>query len=244
VQARLGADIQMQLDVCRRGTRRARRRGRRVAHHAVGEARARDAAPSDQALFGIVQGACSRTYASLSRRARGARVARGGFDGLALGGFSVGEPIAQMYETLGEVAHRLDAERPRYLMGVGTPRDLVEAIEHGVDICSNCVLPTRNARNGQALTRHRTHRAQAGALPRGPAPIDDAVRVRACASGFSRAYLRHLYLAGEILVLRLLSLHNLHYYGELVAAAREAIVANGYAAFKKAAIDGWSEGAV
>src|SRR5262249_56330934 len=133
------------------------------------------------------------------------------FDGLALGGFSVGESVERMHETLPEVAPALDPERPRYLMGVGTPRDLVVAIGAGVDMF-DCVLPTRNARNGQALTRFGRVVVKQARYREDRAPIDPACACTACAGGYSRAYLRHLYLAGEILALRLLSLHNLHYY--------------------------------
>src|SRR5262249_37730357 len=122
-------------------------------------------------------------------------------------------------------------ERPRYLMGVGTPHDLLEAIGAGVDMF-DCVLPTRNARNGQALTRFGRVVVKQARYREDRAPIDPACACAACAGGYSRAYLRHLYLAGEILALRLLSLHNLHYYGELVAGARAAIERGGFAAYK------------
>lgn len=153
------------------------------------------------------------------------------FDGLALGGFSVGEPIAKMYETLHEMAHVLDPERPRYLMGVGTPRDLLEAIETGVDMF-DCVLPTRNARNGQALTRAGRIIIKQARYRDDPQPIDPECACPCCRGGFSRSYLRHLYLAGEMTVLRLISVHNLHWYGELTAGARAAIRSGTYRDFK------------
>jgi queuine tRNA-ribosyltransferase len=226
VQGLIGADIQMQLDVCPPG---GSERG--VIENAVAQttrwARRALAAPrpEKQALFGIVQGG---THVDL-RRAHAEELAAldPGFDGLALGGFSVGEPIPRMYETLAEVAHLLDPDRPRYLMGVGTPEDLIVAIGHGVDMF-DCALPTRNARNGQAFTRHGKIVIKQAAYKDDPRPIDEACSCAACRVGYSRAYLRHLYLAGEILVLRLFSLHNLHFYGELVAGAREAIGAQGY----------------
>jgi queuine tRNA-ribosyltransferase len=186
--------------------------------------------PEGQALFGIVQGG---TNASL-RRAHAEELASldPGFDGLALGGFSVGEPIEAMHATLAEMAHALDPERPRYLMGVGTPTDLLEAIECGVDMF-DCVLPTRNARNGQAFTRNGRIVIKQARYKDDPSPLDADCSCAACRGGYSRAYLRHLYLAGEVLVLRLLSLHNLHLYGQLVAGAREAIASKSYAAFKR-----------
>lgn len=127
-----------------------------------------------------------------------------------------------MHEALGESVSALDAQRPRYLMGVGTPRDLVLAIAAGVDMF-DCVLPTRNARNGQALTRNGRVIIKNARWREDPSPIDEHCKCPCCSGGYSRAYLRHLYLAGEILSLRLLSQHNLHWYGELTRGAREAI---------------------
>jgi queuine tRNA-ribosyltransferase len=219
VQALIGADIQMQLDVCPPGdalratVEAAVLRTTRWAKRALAEPR-----PAGQAMFGIVQGGC---FADL-RRAHADELGALPFDGLALGGFSVGEPIERMYETLLEIAPALDPERPRYLMGVGTPRDLVMAIGAGVDMF-DCVLPTRNARNGQAITRSGTIVVKNARWRDDPRPIDERCSCACCASGYSRAYLRHLYLAREILCLRLLSLHNLHWYGELMFGAREAI---------------------
>ncbi len=219
VQALLGADIQMQLDVCPPGdsprpvVEGAVLRTTRWARRALSVPR-----PPGQALFGIVQGAC---FADL-RRAHASELAALPFDGLALGGFSVGEPAPRMHEALTEVASSLDPERPRYLMGVGTPRDLVVAIAAGVDMF-DCVLPTRNARNGQALTRFGRVIVKNARYRDDARPLDEACPCPCCAGGYSRAYLRHLYLAGEILVLRLLSAHNLHFYGWLMRGAREAI---------------------
>jgi queuine tRNA-ribosyltransferase len=232
VQGLIGADIQMQLDVCPPGdasrdvVEQAVQRTTRWAKRALAAPR-----PAHQALFGIVQGAC---FPDL-RRAHADELAalEPRFDGLALGGFSVGEPIEKMHETLAEVAHHLDPARPRYLMGVGTPRDLVLAIGQGVDMF-DCVLPTRNARNGQALTRFGKIVIKQARYRTDKNPIDPDCTCAACTGGYTRAYLRHLYLAGEILVLRLFSLHNLHFYGELVAGARAAIEAGAYDAWAKA----------
>jgi queuine tRNA-ribosyltransferase len=240
VQGKIGADIQMQLDVCPPGES-----PRRVVEEAVAQttrwAKRALAAPrpARQALFGIVQGAC---FADL-RRAHAEELAalEPAFDGLALGGFSVGEPIPKMYEALAEVAPALDRERPRYLMGVGTPRDLLEAIEHGVDMF-DCVLPTRNARNGQALTRFGKVNIKQARFREDPRPLDEGCGCPCCAGGFSRAYLRHLFLASEMLVLRLLSVHNLWTYGALVRGAREAIREGRYASYKRAWLDGWNAG--
>jgi queuine tRNA-ribosyltransferase len=235
VQGKIGADIQMQLDVCPPGNSEravveaAVARTTRWARRALATER-----PEGQALFGIVQGGC---FPDL-RRAHAADLAGlagpggAGFDGLALGGFSVGEPIAKMYETLAEVAWSLDPERPRYLMGVGTPRDLLEAIDCGVDMF-DCVLPTRNARNGQALTRFGRVIIKQAQYKNDPSPLDPECTCPCCAGGYARAYLRHLFLAGEMTVQRLMSLHNLHFYGELVGRARESIRAGTWASFKR-----------
>lgn len=243
VQGLLGADIQMQLDVCppgestRKVVEEAVQRTTRWARRALAAPR-----PRGQALFGIVQGACfpdlrrahAEELAGLEHEGRG-------FDGLALGGFSVGEPIEKMWATLAEMAHAVDPERPRYLMGVGTPRDLLEGIEAGVDMF-DCVLPTRNARNGQALTRFGRVVIKQARWKEDPRPIDPECTCPCCAGGYARGYLRHLYLAGEMTVLRLLSVHNLHWFAELVAGARAAIRAGTFAAYKARALERMSGG--
>lgn len=232
VQGQIGADIQMQLDVCSPGEssraviEAAVARTTRWARRALATER-----PPRQALFGIVQGAC---FTDL-RRSHAEALGELPFDGLALGGFSVGEPIPKMYETLHEMAHTVDPERPRYLMGVGTPRDLLEAIDAGIDMF-DCVLPTRNARNGQALTRFGRVVVKQAQWREDKRPIDAECSCPCCRGGYSRAYLRHLYLAGEMTVLRLLSVHNLHWYGELVAGARAAIRAGTWTAYKAATL--------
>lgn len=230
VQGRIGADVQMQLDVCppaespRAVVEEAVARTTRWARRALATAR-----PRRQALFGIVQGAC---FTDL-RRGHAAELGALAFDGLALGGFSVGEPPERMHEALLDAAPALDPERPRYLMGVGTPIDLVEAIGAGIDLF-DCVLPTRNARNGQALTRRGPLSIKQARYKDDPSPVDERCACACCAGGYSRAYLRHLFLAGEILCLRLLSLHNLHFYGELCASARAAIAGGSFATWRAA----------
>jgi queuine tRNA-ribosyltransferase len=232
VQALLGADIQMQLDVCPPGDA-----SRDVVQAAVartvrwGKRALAVPRPPQQALFGIVQGACFLDV----RRAHAEELGTLPFDGLALGGFSVGEPTERTHEVVAEIAPALDPRRPRYLMGVGTPRDIVLAIGAGVDMF-DCVLPTRNARNGQALTRFGRVIVKNSRWRDDPRPIDESCKCACCASGYSRAYLRHLYLSREILCLRLLSLHNLYWYGELVAAAREAISRGEFYAWARGAL--------
>jgi queuine tRNA-ribosyltransferase len=245
VQSLIGADIQMQLDVCPPGDSQrvmvedAVKQTTRWATRALSAfCREGGERPQKQALFAIIQGACfpdlrvghAEELAAIEHEGRR-------FDGLALGGFSVGEPIAKMHETLAEVAHRVDPARPRYLMGVGTPEDLLVGIEHGVDMF-DCVLPTRNARNGQALTRRGRVVIKQARYREDPSPIDPDCTCAACAGGYSRAYLRHLFMAGEILVLRLLSLHNLHFYGELVGGARRAIQEGRFATYKARFLEG------
>jgi queuine tRNA-ribosyltransferase len=238
VQGLIGADIQMQLDVCPPGdsprdvVEQAVARTTRWGKRALATPR-----PPEQALFGIVQGAC---FPDL-RRAHADELGALPFDGLALGGFSVGEPIERMHATLAEAAPALDPERPRYVMGIGTPRDLLVAIEAGADMF-DCVLPTRNARNGQALTRHGPLVVKQARFRDDERPIDDACACACCGPAYSRAYLRHLYMAGEILSLRLLSLHNLHFYGELVAGARLAIEQGRLSAWSRGMLSAMSQG--
>jgi queuine tRNA-ribosyltransferase len=237
VQGLIGADVQMQLDVCPPGDS-----PRAVVEEAVARttrwAKRALAAPrrESQALFGIVQGGC---FADL-RRAHADELGALPFDGLALGGFSVGEPLARMHETLAEVTSTLDELRPRYVMGVGTPLDLIVAIRAGADMF-DCVLPTRNARNGQALTRAGRVVIKQARYKDDQRPIDEACACECCAGGFSRAYLRHLYIAGEILCLRLLSLHNLHFYGEIVAGARASIEAGRFDAWANRLLENMQE---
>jgi queuine tRNA-ribosyltransferase len=144
-----------------------------------------------------------------------------------------------MHAVVGEVASAVDPTRPRYLMGVGTPRDLVVAIGAGVDMF-DCVLPTRNARNGQALLQHGRVVIKQARYRDDLSPLDPTCACPTCAGGYSRSYLRHLYIAGEILVLRLFTAHNLHLYGRLVREAREAIAAGRYAEFARA----WAEAGI
>lgn len=232
VQRLIGADIAMQLDVCPPGGAPAREVERACrlttawAHRCLAKRRELDDdGATPQAMFGIVQGGTDPAL----RRAHADELGALPFEGLALGGFSVGEPIASMYEVVAEVAPQVDARRPRYLMGVGTPRDLVEGVAAGVDMF-DCVLPTRNARNGQLLTW--TAASGPGRVviknaryKNDEAVIEDGCACPACAGGFSRAYLRHLFVCRELLAFRLFSAHNLHVYGRLMAALREAIFA-------------------
>jgi queuine tRNA-ribosyltransferase len=224
VQSALGSDIAMQLDVCPRGDATPAEWVEAVERTTRWAVRCLDAKSKTQAMFGIVQGG---TDARLRRRHL--ETLRGlPLDGIALGGFSVGEPPQQMHETVNAVASSMPADRPRYLMGVGTPEDLVIAIAAGIDLF-DCVLPTRNARNGQAFVSTGRLAIKQARYRHELGPLESGCTCATCRGGFTRAYLRHLYMAGEILSHRLLTLHNLHFYGQLVARARQAILADKYA---------------
>ena len=180
------------------------------------------------ALFGIVQGGMFEDLreASLS----GLRDI--GFDGYAIGGLSVGEPKDEMRRIEAFIAPRLPAERPRYLMGVGTPEDIVEAVENGIDMF-DCVLPTRNARNGWLFTRYGDIKIRNARHRTDPNPLDPDCGCYTCRH-FSRAYLHHLQRANEILGARLVTTHNLHYYLTLASELRQAVTAGTLPAYAAA----------
>ncbi len=175
---------------------------------------------NDAALFGIVQGG---VYPQLREQS-----ARGlieiGFDGYAVGGLAVGEPQHEREQTLDNTVPMLPADRPRYLMGVGRPEDIVEAVRRGIDMF-DCVMPTRNARNGHYFTRFGTLRIRNKQFEKDSRPIDPECTCYACSGGFSRGYLRHLDRCNEILASVLGTIHNLHYYQELMRGLRDAIAA-------------------
>ena len=180
--------------------------------------RAFDDLANPNALFGIVQGG---VYPELRRRSAEALIGIG-FDGYAIGGLAVGEPEHERNATLERVEPLLPRDRPRYLMGVGRPQDIVEAVRRGVDMF-DCVMPTRNARNAHLFTRHGVLRIRNAKYERDTRPLDEACTCYTCRSGFSRAYLRHLDRCGEMLGPQLATIHNLHYYQELMAGLRGAI---------------------
>jgi len=182
--------------------------------------RAFDDQRNPNALFGIVQGG---TYAALRRRSA-ERLIDIGFDGYAVGGLAVGEPEEDRNRTLDETVPLLPSDRPRYLMGVGRPQDIVEAVRRGVDMF-DCVMPTRNARNAHIFTRSGVLRIRNARYERDTRPIDETCACYTCRSGFSRAYLRHLDKCGEMLGPMLATIHNLHYYLDLMHGLREAIAA-------------------
>ena len=154
-----------------------------------------------------------------------------GFDAYAIGGLSVGEPPADMYKIVEQTASLLPVDRPRYLMGVGMPDDLVEAVARGVDMF-DCVIPTRNARNGQLLTRNGPINIKRAEFSEDMKPPDPACQCYTC-QHFSRAYLRHLYMANEINAASLNTLHNLHFYLDTMRRIGEAIVLGTFETFRQ-----------
>ena len=181
----------------------------------------------EQALFGIVQGA---GYADL-RRDSLERTVEIGFDGYAIGGLSVGEEKSVMYEVLAGLSPQMPSDAPRYLMGVGTPEDLLEAVSHGVDMF-DCVLPTRNGRTGSAFTSQGSINIRNARFRTDEAPLDPRCRCSVCRR-YSRAYLRHLYNAGEMLAATLISHHNLAFFLDTMRQVRQAIGLGSFAEFRK-----------
>lgn len=221
VQAGLGSDICMVLDHCPPGDAEPRvvaeamRRTTRWAEQAA-EARPRILSPG-QLCFGIVQGGTN-----LELRARHLQeIAALPFDGLALGGLSVGEPTPAMHATIEAVAPQMPAERPRYVMGIGTPADLLVAVRSGIDMF-DCVMPSRHARNGQLFTWRGRMNIRRAEFREDPAPVDPSCTCSACAS-VSRAYLRHLHAQNDPLYGRLATIHNLYFYAQWVAVLRSAL---------------------
>jgi queuine tRNA-ribosyltransferase len=236
IQENLGSDIAMCLDECppaEAAPEVLREAVRRTIHWAE-RCRAVHQRP-DQALFAIVQGgtdlelrtACATALTALD------------FPGYALGGFSVGETPAQMLDALGPAAALLPADRPRYLMGVGRPQDILEAVARGIDLF-DCVLPTRNGRNASAFTSDGPLRLRNACHKRDPRPIESGCPCYACRH-FSRAYLHHLFLADEMLGPTLLSLHNVAFYGRFLAELRQAIRESRWAAFRTVSLARWGE---
>ena len=241
IQARLGSDIAMVLDEClaypttredaaasmERSVRWARRCRERLAV-------LRSAAPPEvtvsnagQAQFGIVQGG---VFQDLRNESADATVDIG-FEGYAIGGLSVGEPTGEMYAITGDTAARLPANQPRYLMGAGTPQDLVECVARGIDMF-DCVMPTRNARNGQLFTSEGRINIKNARYAEDDRPLDPACACYTCRS-HSRAYLRHLYLSGEMTAGALNTLHNLTFYLDTMRQIRDAIAFRTFETFRQ-----------
>ena len=234
IQAQLGSDIAMVLDECiatpapeaearaamERSARWARRARARWLHLRDDRPGRGDVLVTNegQAQFGIVQGG---THSHLRTESVQATVEIG-FEAYAIGGLSVGEPPEVMYDVVAQTAPQLPEDRPRYLMGTGMPDDLVESVARGVDLF-DCVLPTRNARNGQLITKTGPLSIKNARYAEDAAPADPGCGCYTCRN-FSRAYLRHLYIAGEMTAATLNTIHNLYFYLDTMRRIREAIV--------------------
>ena len=238
IQAQLGSDIAMVLDeviaggapeprgAMERSVRWARRARRRLIQLREDPRSAPDVIVTnpDQAQFGIIQGGVDPALRTESVQA----TVEIGFEAYAIGGLSVGEPVAMMYDVVAHTAPQLPAGRPRYLMGTGMPDDLVECVARGIDMF-DCVLPTRNARNGQLLTSHGVLVIKNARYAEDPLPPDPACGCYTCRT-CSRAYLRHLYVSSEMTAATLMTVHNLYYYLDLMRRIRDAI---GFGSFEK-----------
>ncbi len=235
IQRVLNSDIVMQFDECtpyeidgRAATRdeagRSMRMSLRWAKRSLDEFHRED---NPNALFGIVQGGM---YEELRDESL-AGLEELDFHGVAIGGLSVGEPKEDMQRILSHVGPRLPAHKPHYLMGVGTPEDLVEGVANGIDMF-DCVMPTRNARNGWLFTRYGDLKIRNARHKDEDRPLDESCDCHAC-KNFSRAYLHHLHRAGEILGARLNTIHNLHYYLQLMREIRASIDAGTFQQFRQ-----------
>jgi queuine tRNA-ribosyltransferase len=238
VQRLLGADIQMQLDECVRlpcSPEEAERAMRMTLRWAERSKEAFDTQPG-RAIFGIVHGGAEKDLRIASARA----LVEMGFHGYAIGGLAVGEPQAVMLDLIETVVPHLPADKPRYLMGVGTPDDLLKSLMRGIDMF-DCVMPTRAGRHGMVFTRGGRLNLRNARFADDPRPIDPASS-SPVARNYSRAYWRHLVKAGEILAMMGLTEINLSYYQDLMTGARKAIAETGLAAFVDETRQGWREG--
>jgi queuine tRNA-ribosyltransferase len=248
IQARLGSDIAMVFDECASGTctrddaeaamertlRWAARARARFEALSDGQVPSVPRATPGQAQFGIVQGG---THKDLRDRSIAGTV-NVGFEAYAIGGLSVGEPPPVMYDIAGHTAAQLPEHAPRYLMGVGMPDDLVESVARGIDLF-DCVLPTRNARNGQLFTRRGPISIKNSQYATDAGPVDPDCACATCRN-HSRAYLRHLYVAGEMSAAALNTVHNLHFYLDTMREIRKAIEFGRFDEFKREFLDSYS----
>lgn len=238
IQRLLGADVTMQLDECVRlpAERAEIERAMNLSLDWAERSKAAFGTPEGRALFGIVQGGDVPDLRKASARALVAM----DFDGYAIGGLAVGEPQETMLATLDETVPELPADRPRYLMGVGTPDDLLKSVARGVDMF-DCVMPTRAGRHGQVFTRFGKLNLKNARFADDPRPLDETSDCPA-ARDYSRAYLHHLVKAGEILGMTLLSWANLAYYQSLMAGARAAIADGRFGDYAAVSAEGWARG--
>ena len=237
IQRRLGADITMVLDECTPYpvAPEAALASMELSLRWAARSKEAFAARPGHALFGIVQGSVFPELRRISAEA----LVRIGFDGYAIGGLAVGEGQAAMFAVLAASIPSLPVDRPRYLMGVGTPADILGAVARGIDMF-DCVLPTRSGRTGKAWFGGGALNMRNARHADDPQPIDPACRCPAC-HGHSRAYIHHLFKAREMLGPMLLTTHNLHYYQDLMAGARRAIAAGRYADFAAACAAAWTQ---
>jgi queuine tRNA-ribosyltransferase len=226
IQKVLNSDIVMIFDECTPYPADERTAGESMRLSLRWAARSKRAHEGNaNALFGIVQGGMFEQLRDESLR----ELERIGFDGYAIGGLSVGEPKEDMLRILRHIAPQLPQDKPRYLMGVGTPEDLVDAVTQGIDMF-DCVMPTRNARNGMLFTRNGDIKIKNAQYRLDLRPLDEQCACYTCRN-FTRAYLHHLHRLNEILGARLNTIHNLHYYQELMGGIREAITMGQFEAF-------------
>jgi len=242
IQAQLGSDVAMVLDEClalpaeagavrasmERTLRWAARGRERFLTLRGGGVPGVNVTNPGQAQFGIVQGGVHRDL----REESAVETVKIGFEGYAIGGLSVGEPPEVMYDVVSHTAPRLPEDRPRYLMGVGTPSDIVEAVARGIDLF-DCVLPTRNARNGQLFTSQGRLNISNARYAEDDAPPDPACSCYTCRH-YSRAYLRHLFMAKEMNAATLNTLHNLHFYLDTLRRIRESVTFGRFESFRVA----------
>ena len=254
IQAALGSDIVMAFDECtpfpatrdealvsleltERWARRSKQRLYEL-HSSAGAAAGAEITIVNpvQALFGIIQGS---TFPDLRDQSLNGLLEIG-FDGYAIGGLSVGEEKDAMFDVVSHIAPRMPEDRPRYLMGVGSPEDIVEAVGLGVDMF-DCVMPTRNARNGQLFTNRGKLNIKNARYRDDPRPIDETCGCATCAR-YSRAYIRHLYMSGEILGSVLSSLHNVAFYLDMMGMMRQAIALGTFVEFRDSFLSGLARG--
>jgi len=228
IQAQLGSDIAMAFDECPAlpADRDRIAASMELSMRWAARSKAAFGAPEGRALFGIQQGGLEKDL----RAESAAALVEIGFDGYAVGGLAVGEGQEAMLACLDHAPGQLPEDRPRYLMGVGKPDDIVGAVKRGIDMM-DCVLPSRSGRTGQAWTRRGQVNLRNARHAGDPRPLDEACACPAC-RGYSRAYLHHVVRSGEMIAGMLLTWHNLHYYQELMAGLRAAIAAERFAAFE------------
>jgi len=235
IQYNLGSDIMMILDdlialpaeqerIAESIARTTRWAERSILYHRQKQA---EGIGTDQNIFAIIQGGTDRAF----RKQSAEELTALDFDGFAIGGLSVGEPNQAMYDTVEWTTPFMPTDKPRYLMGVGTPEDLVENVARGVDMF-DCVMPTRNARNGTLFTSFGKINIKAARFTTDEDPIDPECGCMTC-QNYSRSYLRHLYRARELTYFRLGTIHNLYYYLHLMEEIREAILAGKFSEFRK-----------